>query len=456
MIRPFVLNLILVLPTITAGAADWPQWQGPDRNAISPETGLLQEWPENGPALTWRVEGLGGGDSAPAVVDGMLFAMSNRDGKEIVWARSAADGKEIWATELGDEFQQDKHQSKEGPGCTPTIDGDRLYVIGMGGRIACLKLSDGEVVWQRSLVEDFGGITPVWSFRESPLVDDDKVICTPGSTDALIVALDKMTGETIWKTSWTAAESEQTKSDDLRQPPGERSGRFGERRGGRFEGRGGRGGRAGAAYSSAIAIEFEGQRQYVQLTAKALVGVAATDGELLWQYNAPANRIGINCSTPLYRDGLVFAASAYGNGGGAAKLVKGENGEIRAEEVYFSRSMQNHHGGMIIIDGALYGANGGNEGGFLTCMDFQNGDILWRDRDAPKGALLMADDRLYLRTEGGEMILIEPSREELIVRGRFDQPDRTSLPAWAHPIIADGKMYVRDQSLLLCYDVSAK
>jgi outer membrane protein assembly factor BamB len=165
--------------------------------------------------------------------------------------------------------------------------------------------------------------------------------------------------------------------------------------------------------------------------------------------------MGINCSTPIFQDGLVFAASAYGNGGGAVKLSKGASGGVNATEVYFSNVMQNHHGGMIVVEGCLYGANGGNEGGFLTCLDFQTGKLLWRDRQAPKGSLAMADGRLYLRSEQGTMVLIEPSRDKLVERGRFDQPDRTSLPAWAHPVIANGKLYVRDQDLLLCYDVKS-
>ena len=619
-------------------AEDWPQWQGPNRNTISKERGLLQDWSENGPPLAWRVDGLGGGDSAPAVSGGRLFGMSNRDGKEIVWARSEADGKEIWATPLGDAVQQNVPQSKEGPACTPTVDGGRVYVIGVGGRVAALTATDGRLIWERSLTSDFGGVPPMWNYRESPLVDGDQVICTPGGPETLMVALNKLTGKTIWKSQTPGATGQPAAAGEgTRRPPNEAAGgrnqaeqpgrgapanrpaggnggtpqiagtkdsalflaehwgmtafshkvpngkyvaklyfaetysgitgpggrvftfnvegqefkdfdiwvkadgankayiesvavevadeklditftpksnspaikaieiipqsadanesdtirikagqttpftdssgrvwlaeqgftggqtspgvfNFG---GGAPGGRGGRpggfgGARSGAAYSSVLPIDFEGQRQYVQLTASSLVGVAATDGKPLWRYERPANRMGINCSTPIYQDGLVFAASAYGNGGGAVKLVKDESGTIKAEEVYFSTNLQNHHGGMIVVDGALYGANGGNEGGFLTCIDFQTGEILWRDRDAPKGALLMADRRLYLRAESGEMLLIEPSREKLIVRGRFEQPDRSSAPAWAHPIIANGKLYIRDQGLLLCYDVKAK
>jgi outer membrane protein assembly factor BamB len=226
-------------------------------------------------------------------------------------------------------------------------------------------------------------------------------------------------------------------------------------------GRGPGGGGAGAAYSSPIAINFEGQRQYVQLTAKALIGVAASDGKFLWRYDVPANRMGINCSTPLYQDGMVFAASAYGAGGGLVKLTKTADGGVKADEVYATRKMQNHHGGMILLDGSLYGANGGNEGGYLVCLDFKTGSVLWDGRDdpekrAPKGSVAFADGRIYYRTEKGVVLLIEPSPKEYIERGRFEQPDRTRLPAWAHPVIANGKLYVRDQDLLLCYDLKAK
>jgi outer membrane protein assembly factor BamB len=426
-----------------ARADDWPQWQGPDRSAISKERGLLKEWPKEGPPLAWKIKGLGGGYSGPSIAAGRIFGMSNRGNDEVVWALSEKDGKELWVTRLGPAFNQQPPQGKEGPACTPTVDGDRLYVEGLGGAVACLQVNDGKIIWQRSLMDDFGGRLPRWSYRESPLVDGDKVICTPGGEDATLVALDKLTGKTIWKSQVPSS---------LDGGPGGPGGGPG--------GRGGSGG-SGAAYASVIAIEFEGQRHYVQLAAKGLVGVAASDGKFLWRYDAPANRMGINCSTPIYHDGRVFAASAYGAGGGLVKLSKDANGGVKAEEVYFSKKMQNHHGGMILLDGSLYGANGGNEGGFLVCLDFQTGKVLWDGRDdaerrAPKGSLALADGRLYYRTEKGTMLLIEPDPKQYVERGRFDQPDRSEAPAWTHPVIANGKLYVRDQDVLLCYDVKTQ
>jgi outer membrane protein assembly factor BamB len=288
---------------------------------------------------------------------------------------------------------------------------------------------------------------PTWRFNESPLVDGEKVVCTPGGAEAMVVALNKLTGETIWKCALPAAAEAPR--------PGE------GRAGGGRAGRGGGGGGSGAAYSSAIAIDFEGQRQYVQLTAKALIGVAAADGKLLWRYDKPANRASINITTPIYVDGQVFASSAYGAGGGLVKLVKDGAGGVKAEEVYFTDKMQNHHGGVVVVDGALYGASGGNEGGYLACLDFKTGKVLWDARDkgrgvAPKGSVALADGRIYYRTEQGAVLLIEPSTKELIERGRFEHPDRSSAPDWSHPVIANGKLYLRDQDVLLCYDVKGK
>jgi outer membrane protein assembly factor BamB len=199
----------------------------------------------------------------------------------------------------------------------------------------------------------------------------------------------------------------------------------------------------------------------VQLTAKSLIGVAAADGKLLWRYDKPANRMGISCSTPLYFDGHVFASSAYGAGGGLVKLTKDANGGIKAEEVYFANKMQNHHGGMVVIDGSLYGANGGNEGGFLVCLDAKTGNVRWDEREsgqkrAPKGAIAAADGRIYYRTEQGDVLLIEPDAKQYVERGRFEQPERTQQPAWSHPVIANGKLYIRDQDVLYCYDIKSK
>lgn len=295
----------------------------------------------------------------------------------------------------------------------------------------------------------------MWSYRESPLVDGDKLICTPGGADAMLVALDKLTGKTIWKSKVPGGASGGGGS-------GRSSGGSGRSSGGGRGGRGGRGGGGGeAAYASAIAIDFEGQREYVQFTKRAVIGVAASDGKYLWRYDKTANGQGINCATPIYHDGEVFTSSAYNMGGGLVKLSKDGDG-VKAEEVYFTKNMQHHHGGLILLDGYLYGATGGNDKGNLVCLDFQTGEVVWREGanpklGVPKGSIALADGRLYYRTEDkGTMLLIEPSPKKYIERGRFEQPNRSDAKAWTHPVIANGKLYVRDQDVLFCYNVKGK
>jgi outer membrane protein assembly factor BamB len=420
----------------SARAEDWAQWRGPNRDGKSADTGLLKEWPKDGPPLAWRIDTLGGGYSAPSIAAGRIFGMGNRGEEEVVWALSEKDGSEIWVTPLGPAFRQQASQGKEGPACTPTVDDGRLYVEGLAGNVACLQVKDGKIVWQRSLTEDLGGRRPTWSYRESPLVDGDKVIVTPGGADAIMVALNKLTGETIWKAKLPDSPSASPASPG---GPGGPSGRGG--------GRGGPGGGAGAAYVSPIVVDFDGQRQYV----------AASDGKFLWRYDKPANRMGINCSTPLYHDGTVFASSAYGAGGGLVKLSTDADGAVKAEEVYATTDMQNHHGGMILLDGYLYGASGGNEGGALVCLDFKTGKVMWDQRQSAgrraKGSLAFADGLLYYRMEDGTIVLIEPDPKQYTERSRFQQPDRSKQPAWPHPVIANGRLYIRDQDALFCYNI---
>jgi hypothetical protein len=414
--------LALALPGVAALAGspksfDWPQWQGPGRNAVSRERGLLKEWPKKGPPLAWKVKGIGKGMGGIAVSGGRIYTTGDVGGTAWLFALKESDGKQVWKAKIGRSGRPGFFFRPSGPRATPTVDGDRLYVLGQYGDLVCYT-TKGKEVWRKNYLKEFGGDVPRWGFSESPLVDGDKVIGTPGGEGATLVALNKKTGKTIWKS----------------KVPGSPQ----------------------AAYASAIAIDCAGKRQYVQLTQEALLGVAASDGKFLWRYDKPANTHRISCSTPVYHKGLVFAASAYGAGGGLVKLTKNRKGGVKAKEVYFTKKMQNHHGGMVLSGGCLYGAHGGNEGGLLSCLDFQTGKVLWSSRRAPKGSLALADDRLYYRTEDGTMLLIEPNRKHYVERGRFRQPDRSYERAWPHPVIANGKLYLRDQDVLLCYDVKAK
>jgi outer membrane protein assembly factor BamB len=398
---------------------DWPQWQGPDRNSISKETGLLQEWPKDGPPLAWKAKNLGGGYSAPSVAAGRIFGMSYRGNDEVVWALAEDGGKELWATPIDKANKNIGSPGQEGSRCTPTVDGELVYALGTDGDLVCLNVADGKEVWHKNLKRDFGGRAMArWAYCESPLIDGDKLVCTPGGKEATVVALDKKTGAVIWK---------------AQIPEGD-----------------------GAGYASPIVIDAAGHKQYVHFLEKGLAGIDAATGAVLWRSSKGANRVA-NCATPIYADGCVFAASAYGAGGVLVKLTKDAQGGIKAEEVYTTRKMENHHGGMILHDGYLYGANGGNGGGNLVCLDFKTGKVMWDERKVPKGSVAFADGRLYYRLEdSGTVLLIEPSGRQYIERGRFEQPDRSRPKAWPHPVIANGKLYLRDQDVLLCYDVKAK
>jgi outer membrane protein assembly factor BamB len=386
---------------------DWPQWQGRDRNAVSHETGLLNHWPSEGPPLVWKVQQLGGGYSAPTISGGRIFGMSFRGDDEVVWALDEADGRELWVTRIAPANRSIGYG--EGPRCSPTVDGTRLYALGVSGDWVSLDASTGKEQWHKSLTKDFGGHIPAWGYSESPLVDGDKVIATPGGSQATIVALSKSRCEVVWK---------------AQVPEGD-----------------------GAAYSSVIAGSPNGQREYFQLLQRGVVGIAAGDGKFLWRYDKPANGTA-NCSTPVYQDNEVFAASGYGTGGGAVKLERDGN-EVRAEEVFFTKHMKNHHGGIVLVDGYLYGSNEG----VLCCLDFKTGKVMWEDHHPGKGSIAYADGKLYYRNEGGPVFLVDANPQKYVQAGRFDQPERSEHNAWPHPILANGRLYLRDQDLLLCYDI---
>jgi outer membrane protein assembly factor BamB len=389
---------------------DWPQWQGPDRTAVSRETGLLPAWPKGGPPLLWKVNGLGEGFSTPSVAAGRLFLMGNRDQTEYVIALAEDNGKELWAASVG-PVRADGG-GFPGPRCTPTADGQRVFALGLNGDLICLESATGKELWRKDLVKQFGGSPGGWGYAESPLIDGDRLICTPGGKTATLAALDKKTGQTIWKAAVPEGDS--------------------------------------AQYSSIVAADLNGTRQYVQFLSGGVVGVAADDGRFLWRYTNPANGTA-NCSTPICHDNCVFAASSYGAGGGLARIT-GEGKKQQAEEVYFTKKMQNHHGGMVLVDGYLYGSNEGS----VTCLEYTTGKIQWEERRPGKGSIVCADGRICYRNENGPVILFEANPRKYVETGRFEQPDRSDAAAWPHPIIANGRLYLRDQDVLLCYDVKKK
>jgi outer membrane protein assembly factor BamB len=404
-----MLVLTWLLSAAPLPSADWPQRQGAERTAISKDTGLLRAWPKEGPALAWKTTGLGGGYSTPAVAKGKIYGMSYRGDQEGVWCLEEATGKELWFTKIA---AKGKAGYNEGSRSTPTVDGDRLYCIGVSSDLVCLDVT-GKIVWQKNLKTEYAGkMMSGWGYSESPLIDGDKLICTPGGKTATLVALNKKDGELIWKGS---------------VPEGD-----------------------GAGYSSVIIADFPGQKQYVQFLGRGVVGMDAATGQFLWRYNKPANGTA-NISTPVYADGQVFAASGYGTGGGLVKLTR--NGDAyTAEEVYFTKNMKNHHGGMVLLGDYLYGSNEG----LLTCLEYKTGKVMWEERKAGKGSIAFADGHLYYRNEGGPIFLVEANPQKYVEKGQFSQPDRSKSRAWPHPVIANGKLYIRDQDVLLCFDLKEK
>jgi outer membrane protein assembly factor BamB len=409
-------------------AADWPQFRGPGCTGICPETGLVQEIPEQGLPLLWQIQGLGAGFSSISIADGKFYTMGDRaagGGKaQFVIAFDLATHKELWATEIGP-----KHDDAESPGprCTPTIDGQRLYVLGSSSDLVCLDSATGELKWKMNLEKDFGGkMMSGWRWSESPLVDGNQLVCTPGAKDAAMVALDKNTGDLIWK----------CETPDI-----------------------GQGGNEGAGYTTVVVAEVDGVRQYITLMGKGAIGVAAETGKFLWGYNRIANKVA-NITTPVVRDRYVFVTTSYNTGCALLKLTK--NGDVfDAEQVYFrdARDFANHHGGVVLVGDCIYGGDGQNKG-TPVCLDFLTGDIKWKAADWTRkarangsAAVLSADGNLWFRYQRGALVaLIEATPEEFRVKGTFKAAVDDG-PAWAHPVIHDGKLYLRAHDTLMCYDV---
>ncbi len=402
-----------------ADSGDWPQFHGPRRDAVCTEIGLLTDWPEGGPPLLWKLEGLGKGFSTIAIADGKFYTMGDRksaDGTESQFALAydLATRRELWAARVGPPHQ-------DGPRCTPTVVGNRVYVLGTSGDLLCLDAATGRTIWQKSLPDDFGGqMMSMWKFSESPLVDGPRLICTPGGPDATLVALNKDSGETIWKCAMP---------------------KIGER------------GKDGAGYASAVVAEIAGVRQYVQMVGRGLIGVEATTGRFLWGYNRIANTVA-NIPSAIVRGDYVFTTTSYKTGCALLHVTR-EGGQFRAEEVYFlsPKDFENHHGGVVLAGEHLYGGDGQNRGN-PVCLKWATGEIAWKERAPANGsaAVLYADGHLIFRYDRGLVALIEATPEAYRVKASFT-PLTADGPAWAHPVIHRGKLYLRHNDLLVCYDL---
>jgi len=393
---------VLVAGSMALMGADWPQWRGINRDGKSAETGLLKQWPEKGPALVWKAQGLGEGYASFSVVGNMLYTQGQHGGREYVMAFDVANGKKLWEVDNGAAFNESRGN---GPRGVPTVQGAHLWAYSADGTIACLETKTGKKVWQFNALTKFGGSVPRWGISESPLIDGERVIIVTGGSGASVVALNKNTGETIWKSL-----------------------------------------NDGVGYSSAILVETGSVRQILTFTAEAAVGLRADNGQFLWRYPRVANGTA-NIATPLFHNGHVFFSSAYGTGASLLQLTN----DGKMNEVYFTREMRNHYSSSVLVGDTLYGYSDA----ILTAMKMTTGDVLWRDRSVGKGSVIFADGLLYCSGENGMVAIVEPAPTAYKELSRFEIKIGT-LPMWTLPVVANGRLYIRDQDNLYAFDVKAK
>jgi len=413
-----------LLLTCTATASDWPTFRGPNRDGISKETGLRQEWPKDGPPKVWTSKNLGLGFGAPVVSGRRIFGMGTRDGKDGVWALKEGDGSELWFSPFADPRPSNPNS---GPSGAPSVADGKVYATSSNGKLVCLNAADGKRAWGVDYA-DFGGRASGWGFTESPLIDGEKVIVTPGSRQATMVALNKDTGKEIWRT--------ETKT-----------------------GAGGAGGD-----SSPVKTTVGGIPMYVVLLGKpgGVIGVHADTGKLMWQYNESALGGTAQIPMPIVKDDLVWFSTSYSGGAALLQLVPEGTDKVSVKIVKsYERKLMNHHGGMVLVGDYIYFGHGHNAGQ-PVCVELKTGAIKWGPENSPRGAngsaaVVYADHRLYFRYENRMMVLIDPSPEGLNVVSSFRLPEpdeRSHAQSWAYPVIANGKLYIRDQKVMYCYDIA--
>ncbi len=409
--RAVTLFLLTLAFASVTKADDWPQWRGPERTGISKETGLLQTWPADGPALRWKAADIGTGYSSPSVVLGRVYLQTTHDNDEFALALDEKTGAKVWEVPIG---KVGKNRGPQYPGTrsTPTVDGDRLYCLASDGELTCLDIAKGDTKWKKHLRHDFGGADGAWAFSESVLIDGDVVVCTPGGKTAGLAALNKQTGETIWTST----------------VPG----------GGTAE------------YASIMIVDKGPVKQYVTFLRNGLVGVEAKTGKFLWLYNKTIDQ-GANILTPIVDGDRVFSAGS--RTGGSLVQLKAAGDGVTADQIYFTKKVAPGIGGAVLLDGYLYGTSAQA----MFCADFNTGDEKWTDRAVGPASFCYADGRLYVRGHGsGDVVLVEPSVSGYKELGRIKQLNRSNTQAWPHPVVANGGLYLRDQGTLLCYQVSAK
>ncbi|MCA8990660.1 MAG: PQQ-binding-like beta-propeller repeat protein [Planctomycetaceae bacterium] len=403
---------------VSYGEESWPTFRGPSRTGVSPDTGLLSEWPADGPKLLWTGAGAGRGYSSLAIADGRIYTLGDApstadDADEYLLCFDVKTGEQLWKTKTGPAWTNGK-ESWQSSRSTPTVDGNSIYILTAHGKLIHFT-ADGKEVWQKSMQEDFGGNkADGWGYSESVLIDGDVLVCTPGGEKNTMVALNKKTGEQIWSTS-------------------------------RAEDR-------GAGHASVVISNIKGTKVYVQTTGSGAMGVRAKDGKLLWTYDIKKTTAVI--PTPIVRDDLVFFSAGYGTGGTLVRQVPNSDGGIDAQEIFpTTPDLGNKHGGIILVGDYLYGDS--DDKGIPFCADLMTGEIKWKSRGTGRSSasVTAADGKLYIRFADGTMVLANASADEYKELGSFKVPGSGERPSWAHPVVYDGKLYLREGDAILCYDV---
>ena len=378
----------------------------------------MKQWPKEGPQLLWQVHDIGDGYSTPSVVGDRIYLMSNRGlENEFVQALSTRDGKVIWTTRVGKVGNPEQEPNYPKARSTPTIDGNLLYALGSDGDFVCLDAKTGKILWQKNLRKDFAGKPGEWAYAESPLVDGDIVVVTPGGEQATMIAMNKKTGAVIWKSA---------------VPGGDPAG-----------------------YTSAIIVQAAGRKQYVQFVEKGMIGVDAKTGQFLWRYKEVAKGPA-QYFTPVARGEYVYGGAL--SIGGALVRLKPDGAGVTAEQVYFERGLPQGIGGAVVVGDYLYGAD---TTGHLQAIEFATGKVKWNVNDFGGSSLAYADGNLYVHNQDGDMALIEATAEAFREKGRFTPPNQPnkkkagqfSERAYAHPVIANGRLYIRDLESLWVYDI---
>jgi outer membrane protein assembly factor BamB len=395
--------------SMTSTVFQWPQFHGPRRDNISHETGLLKQWPSSGPKLLWTAEDIGEGFATIAVANGLIYTTGNIGAHTVITALDL-DGKSEWTTKNGPAYKR----SHPGTRSTPTVDNGRLYHQNADGDIICLDAATGKTVWSLNILEKFNGRNIRWGLAESLLVDGNNLICTPGGATAGIVALDKNTGQTVWI------------CDDTNDKPG---------------------------YCSPIVFEHKGVRHIVTMMARSIAGVNADNGKLLWQFEhiTPYDE---NISIPIFHDGCIFVSTQATGSRLLSLKVRGE--EVSVEQVWQSKLLDNQHGGVLLVGHYLYGSCRNTTRGSWACLDINTGKHMYSEPGIGRGSLTYVDGMLYALNHDRTVALVRPLPHTFEIISQFTIPAAGSGPTWAHPVVCNGRLYIRHGDFLYCYDIKSE